>query len=335
MQGGRGEGGRGSTARQETELRRRRGLDAPRVVMAGVIDQGAHRVGNQRGLARLEQRRERAGLGQLGVEPALPYIALENERHAIVDRGDRRARGLGDDRARIDDLAVVSDPALPDPREREWSTVRTTNEKRLALGPPLALPLEEPVDDHQAAPPANGLAESRRRCDTFGSGQSQFVPDPRIVGPLRHEPPAQELNFGSGRTIRPAKDGDRIRRGHVVMRNEGGRLVQAERLAQVFRTGRECRSAAHGCSQRSARGHRRLAWSETHPGDTLGPPWRAVSSATSSRERPPRKSSSRTTTWSRSKTSAPSRPCTPWSSPRGTSSAFTTRLPTMRRRWGT
>src|SRR5213082_3399169 len=101
------------------------------------------------------------------LEPAVPVFALHHERHPVVDDVHRGARWLSDDGARLDDLTIASHPAFPHAGERTKGAVYALNEKWLARALALPLPLEEAVDDDQAAPLANCVPKGRGVRDVF------------------------------------------------------------------------------------------------------------------------------------------------------------------------
>lgn len=164
------------------------------VVVAYIVDVRTDGMSNERRRVGFEQARDCVGCHGGGVEPVVPSIALQYDRHAVVDGVDGRARGLRDNRARFDDLAVACRPPLPNASEREGRSVRALDEERLTRASSGSLPLEKAVDDDETPALAHGLAERSRASDALGASQRKLVGNLWAIRPRRHEAPAQELD---------------------------------------------------------------------------------------------------------------------------------------------
>ena len=137
-------------------------LDAPGVVVGGLVDEGAHGMGGHR------VRRVRAERHRLARELRLVRIRRQDHGHAIVYwRHGRVGRGR-EDRAGLDRLPrrpfgqrsrvrrpLGHRPMLPQPGEGERPAVLQPEQPRLLLPAP-AGPLVEAVGRDQAAPRAPG-----------------------------------------------------------------------------------------------------------------------------------------------------------------------------------
>src|ERR1019366_24426 len=230
------------------------GFETGRVVVTRIVDVGADRVGDQIEGPRDQQRLEGAGVSPVGVEPAAPVDRIDHDGHAVVNRVDGGARGLRENGARLDDLAVAGDPSAPETGERERLVVGPAQEERRArsllrvprvLPVPRALPLVEAIDRDEAPPGEERLAKRTRVGDGLGAGERELATDLRILRPGRHEAPPQRLELARRRPANDPHDLERPRGRHVVVRDDDRRLVEAEDLAEL----------GWGCCERGAAAH--------------------------------------------------------------------------------
>ncbi len=125
------------SALEQRRLGRRRGRSqALGSVVAGVVDGepdlGERRPGSRQAGQDLRQSRRRRGR----VQPLALVRRIEDHRHAVVEGGDRRIGGRGEDRARAQDLVGLPVPGRPQPGEGEQPAVVAGDVKRLLCGPP-------------------------------------------------------------------------------------------------------------------------------------------------------------------------------------------------------
>jgi hypothetical protein len=90
-------------------------------------------------------------LTDLRVEPRPLKLDREDHWHPVMRRRDQLVRGRSDDRAALDQLALVVRLARPEPREAEGAAVLESEMDRELLAVSADGPLVEPVSDDEAA----------------------------------------------------------------------------------------------------------------------------------------------------------------------------------------
>ena len=201
-------------------------------------------------------------LAGIGVEPQIVGGAVEDHGHPVVDRGHQRVGGGGEDRAGLDAPGIAS-PPVPHAGKGERAAVPHLHEVGVA-GAADAPPFVEAVRGDEAPPLPEGLAERRLARDRLRARVDQAIPDRRVLGKRRHQPPAQEP--GAADAVRLPADGHDVLGGRdVVAWGEVGRLGDAELLHPVlFRL--QLEPAAHPGLHRNRRHDRCTAPSGPHDG---------------------------------------------------------------------
>ena len=198
---------------------------------------------------------------RLEAEPAPEVRRIDNDRHAAMDRRQRRVRRRRDDGAGAH-RPVRAVPALPQAGEGERPFVLIRHPVR-HFRSPVPLPFVETVGGNQAASVLPGAAEARLFCDGLGPSVGELGADLHVPGPGRDQPPAR-LDQRARRAGRSLDDRRHVERrcnivhGRPVQR----RAVIAEQPAdRLFRIGqgitaahRLCRSVRRLFIGRSRRG---------------------------------------------------------------------------------
>ena len=162
---GRGAGGWERDARRLTEPRsgRRAGADQLRAVVADVVDERSRPAtisSASSGAGRSRPWSSPTSVGS-GSSQSAQSAGLEDDRHPVVERGDRLVRGRRHDRERAPDrVGHRVAPAGPQPGQGQRRAVAATDEERPA-DRPVALPFVEPVGRDDAAAPAEAVGEGR------------------------------------------------------------------------------------------------------------------------------------------------------------------------------
>ncbi len=220
------------------------GLDQVVALVAGVVDTPVHGPGPE---ARAIPARGRDQLVVTG-EPAVGAVGIEDHGHAVMQRGEEVVRLRGHQRRGLQRLVRrLAAPVLPEPGEGERLLAGERNEIR-DLHVALAVPLVEAVRQHQAAAAAVGGAVRRLFGNRLGPRVDHLVADGRVLGPGRHEPPAQRHQFPAP-ALGIANRGDVLCRGDVVARPEIERTGRAEQRRGCLGRGIERETAAHGYSR--------------------------------------------------------------------------------------
>ena len=124
------------------------------------------------------------------VEPGFPGRARQDDRHPIVELGDRLVRRRRHDREGAPDGAVGRiTPAGPQAGEDERLAIAAEDAVGLP-DPGLAPPLIERVDRDETASPAKGTPECRREGNGLGSRIEGSAGDTRVLRPVGDEAPA-------------------------------------------------------------------------------------------------------------------------------------------------
>jgi hypothetical protein len=174
------------------------------------------------------------------VEPSLPSLSLEHDGHSVVHGLHRRAGGLRDNRARLDNLAVARHPALPNAGERERFLVGAAEEKRSRRLRSSSVPLVESRNDDEASAMSNGFSECRFAPDRLQPRERELLPDLRVLRPGGDETPTQKLQPALRSHHRYE-----LRWMDVVARRELRGFIEPERSPQILGSRREGRPAAH------------------------------------------------------------------------------------------
>ena len=202
--------------------------------MAGTVHRPAHRDGLpafDRGWD--QERLEPRGVAVRRVEPGGVVAAVEDDRHAVVQRAQQVVRIGGQDGEGLDDgrrgrLAVL--PPGPETGEGEGEPILAADQVGLLrLGIQL-LPLVEAVGDDQAAAAAKAVAVGGLLGGALGAGVDHAVADGRVLGPGRDQAPAQKVQ-GARRSRRDDAHHRRfLGRRQVVARQDRRHVHQLEDL---------------------------------------------------------------------------------------------------------
>src|SRR6266568_1301955 len=214
------------------------GLDEIRSVVPHGVD--GHRNGMRRQAARHGRQHRRVKLARFGVvrvEPVCPVIRRDHHGHAIVDLADivgclgRDNRGRPQPGMFVIVGYLLVPPELVDSGEGERPPVRSVNKVRLLACFPLArngLPLVVAVRREDAPALGEGAPEGRLVRHRLGAGVDQPAAARGLLGPERHQAPAQYAQLTRLRLVvvwaplgGAAAFYDRVDplgRGHVVVR---------------------------------------------------------------------------------------------------------------------
>ena len=175
-------------------------------VVAHRVDPRGHRRREEAaGHGRLDERADVVRVGEPRVEPGVPAVPRQDERHPVVDDvqpglgGGRDDRERGEPGGRVVGVHRRVAPELVEARERDRPRRDGVHEERLlarlALGVGLRrapLPLVPAVRRHEAAPGEGGPLEARLVQDGLDPGVDHAVADRAVLGPGRHEPPGEQ-----------------------------------------------------------------------------------------------------------------------------------------------
>src|ERR1700733_6832317 len=128
-----------------------------------------------------------------GAEPAGIILALDNDRHAIVQRGDNMVGIGGDDREALHPLADGGIfPAFPQTGEAIGLAAGERDSEWLLVFWVQLLPLIKCVRGHQAAATLKRFTEGRGGRYGLGLGIDGGVGDARVLRPVRNQAPTHE-----------------------------------------------------------------------------------------------------------------------------------------------
>ena len=179
------------------------GLEAPRVVVTGVVDVRAHRIGDELGAAGREKRLEldrslRPGSSQRSHASGSSTSGI---RSWMASTGGRAAW------VRIAHDSTTSPSGETQRPQRPARANGRRSARRMKKGVladfPSRLPLVEPVDRDEASPRAKRVAESARGRDRLDARERELVADLRVLGPRRDEPPAERLELAPAGGAQP------------------------------------------------------------------------------------------------------------------------------------
>src|ERR1022692_5157246 len=112
-------------------------------------------------------------------------FTLENDRHSVMNVGQKCICRSRNDRTRFDEFPLRVLPAVPDSSERKDRIVRESKAKG---GLPLAVfrPLVKSVGGNQTAARLQGFAESRLLGNRLGPGVNHLVARFGVLRPERN-----------------------------------------------------------------------------------------------------------------------------------------------------
>jgi len=144
-----------------------------------------------------------------------------------MQRREILARRRGDDRDRVELLAVRPEPGLEQGGKAERRAIGAVDEERL-LAAALRLPLVIAVGRDQAAPPAYRVLEGGLLQHRLRAGVDQQCKPAGVLDPARQQSPAHQAEMA--RAILAPYDRNRLRRGDIVPWREIRLLDVAEQL---------------------------------------------------------------------------------------------------------
>jgi len=196
------------------------GFDQRRVIVDGHVDAIRDGLGRPVCDRRYAEQRVRSIERQRRIEPGVPRVAREHDRHPVVNRRDQLVRWARNDREAVE-LAGRQLRARPESGEHEDPAIAGMDEHRRlrrCLAFALALPLEEAVGGNEAALALQRIAKHALRLDAFDARvdhQRRFG-SACLRGPERDEAPAHHLQ--RAHTIAKCDDRRVLRRRDVEAR---------------------------------------------------------------------------------------------------------------------
>ena len=129
---------------------------------------------------------------QRPLHPVGPSLLLHDNGHPLMNGLHQHIRRRRDQADRAQNCPIRRAPRLPEPRERQRLARCATEVIRL-LGPSFRFPFIKSIRRHQTPPFPERLPERRFLGDRLPPGIGQPVADRRILRPVRHQTPAQQM----------------------------------------------------------------------------------------------------------------------------------------------
>ncbi|MBB3934561.1 hypothetical protein SAMN05216566_101193 [Aureimonas phyllosphaerae] len=164
-----------------------------------------------------------AGGGLAGhVEPSLEIVRRDHDRRALVDRGQARARGGGQDRDRVDLAAVRGEKGFVQASERGDLAGSQAHKEGLRLSGARPAPFVEGRGGHEAAPVAQRATKGLALGGGLRAGVEEEGQVRGILGPAGDQSPAREAGLApvSAATGMERHMQHRLRRGDVEARRK-------------------------------------------------------------------------------------------------------------------
>jgi hypothetical protein len=189
-----------------------------RIIILNLIDSGAHRITSHESVERFEHLRYRRQVSVGRVQPKIVMVGLENDRHSVVNVGQKRIWCGRQDRAALNRLSFRVSPSVPETSESKQLTVINFEAGRL-FRLAFSLPLVEPVSRNETT-----LRFERFMKDAVVA----TVPDLALI--VLYPIPGSFAQLGTRpqRIVESLRTGSRASRRMVTMGCEGAILYRAD-----------------------------------------------------------------------------------------------------------
>ena len=187
-----------------------------------------------------------------GVKPLVVGRGSENRPHAVVNGSHEFIRFCRDDRTGFKWFPFRRRPVFPQSREGERAVTPQSDPHRL-LRAPLHLPFIEPGRHNKAPAFLEGRPKRRLLCHGLGFRIDALIPDLRVFGPGRDEPPAEHNERPCCTVGIDPYGSDGLRWSNVVAGCEQRRSGEVKLLGNHLRGGGLAKTSTHAVCTSKAR----------------------------------------------------------------------------------